>query len=377
MNDYLLADDLSGALDAAAAFHHSGRRVRIVWSTEAWRAAGPEEVVAFTTETRNASADAAASAVTAAMTFGTRRKDRLRYKKIDSTLRGPVAAELAAVLAALPEHNVLFLPANPAVGRTVRNEVLLVNGVPVAQTEFGRDPASPVRESSIRRLLAAVATERVIIADAETDADFEAAVRHVHQLGREWVGIGSGALARFVAPLCVTPAIASRPPSEPPAGPILMICGSAHPQNHAQAQTLARDSNVPVITVAAEKPDAAARAARRALDADGAATLMLESTRTERAAALHAITVAAVNVIEAAGVSRLFVTGGETAFAIGQALAVDSLNFQTEIEPGLSVSAGIIHGRNAWFAIKPGGFGDAQTWVRAWRALTTPERFQN
>ena len=29
MSDYFLADDLSGALDAAAAFHHAGRRVMV------------------------------------------------------------------------------------------------------------------------------------------------------------------------------------------------------------------------------------------------------------------------------------------------------------------------------------------------------------
>ena len=29
MNDYFIADDLSGALDAAAAFHRTGRVVRV------------------------------------------------------------------------------------------------------------------------------------------------------------------------------------------------------------------------------------------------------------------------------------------------------------------------------------------------------------
>src|SRR5262245_34515428 len=119
--DFFVADDLSGALDAAGAFHRAGRRVKIVLSLEAWRGeADPEEVVAVTTETRNARPAEAAAAVARAIEHGRARGGRLVYKKIDSTLRGPVAAELGALAAAMPEARILFAPANPAVGRTVR-----------------------------------------------------------------------------------------------------------------------------------------------------------------------------------------------------------------------------------------------------------------
>src|SRR5687768_5294721 len=63
MSDYFIADDLSGALDAAAAFHHAGRRVMVALSTEAWPDAGKDGVVGITTETRNASAAHAAQVV--------------------------------------------------------------------------------------------------------------------------------------------------------------------------------------------------------------------------------------------------------------------------------------------------------------------------
>ena len=128
MSDYFIADDLSGALDAAAAFHAAGWTVTVALSEAAWPAGGFGEIVAYTTETRNAAPAEAATRVARAIAQGRARGGRLLYKKIDSTLRGPVAAELAAMLRLLPGTRVLFAPANPAVGRTVRDGVLRVHG---------------------------------------------------------------------------------------------------------------------------------------------------------------------------------------------------------------------------------------------------------
>ena len=151
MSDFLIADDLSGALDAAAAFHDAGRRVTIVLSPKTWPRAveGKRNRCADNRDTQRISGRRRCRSH-AGDRVGCASGGRLLYKKIDSTLRGPVAAELAALTSALPGSRVLFLPANPAVGRTVRDGSLLVHGVPVAATEFGRDPVSPVTKSSIR-----------------------------------------------------------------------------------------------------------------------------------------------------------------------------------------------------------------------------------
>lgn len=374
MSDYFLADDLSGALDAAAGFHASGRPVRIVWSVEAWEAAPSGSVVGFTTETRNARADEAAATVQRIIEHGKGLGARLRYKKIDSTLRGPVAAELGALRAALPEVRVLFAPANPRVGRTVRDGVLLVDGVPVAATEFGRDPTCPVRESSIPALLGAAGRPPVDIADVQSEYDLSAAVTRMQRAGGDWIGVGSGALARPVAV-----ARASSPGQQAPtppvprlAGPRLMICGSAHPANRDQAAGLSRLHGVLRCEVSVRHPRQAAPDAVAALRAHGAASLMLSAERTAPARALEAITIAAAEVIATAGVARLFVTGGETAFALCRQLGLSYLDFGAEIEPGLSLSMGSTAGRSFLLAIKPGGFGDVHTWIRAWQALDRP-----
>lgn len=380
MKDFLLADDLSGALDAAAAFHATGRRVRVVLSAADWRSEPEDEVAAVTTETRNASEARAAQIVAATIARGREQGGRLVYKKIDSTLRGPVAAELRALAAALPDARILFTPANPLVGRTVRKGNLLVHGVPVAETEFARDPLSPVRESDIRKLLGPAATNRVVIADAGSPEDLERAVAEMAAAGGRWIAVGSGALARPVArqlvaagPVVAWPEPASRALRGEPGPGILMVCGSAHPANLAQAELLASGCDVARHEVSLAQPAVAAERALASLREWGGATLLLPRERHESASALRAIAEAARAVIATAGVRRVFVTGGETAFALCGALGVASLLFLAELEPGLSVSRGRGHAGELLLAIKPGGFGDARTWLRAWEALRGAE----
>lgn len=375
MNDYFLADDLSGALDAAAAFHHAGGRVRIVLQPAAAADARPGEVVAMTTETRNSAPAAAAEAVRAAIVRGQELGGRLLYKKIDSTLRGSVAAELHAVRQALPKARVLFAPANPRVGRTVKDGVLLVRGVPVAETEFGRDPACPLRHSAIRDILGDVATDRIAIPDTTSEAELDEVVQRTIAAGGEWIAVGSGALAVAVAKhLTVTPqdgthVAADRMAVTVARSGVLMIGGSAHPLNRTQADALARSHNVTRHEVALSQPLAAGDEAARTLKAAGTTILHLPHERTTAQAALSAVIAAAMRTIGEAGVRRVFATGGETAYALCDRLGVASLEFVEEIEPGLSLSTG--RGRDGafLFAVKPGGFGDERTWIRAWERL--------
>ena len=78
---------------------------------------------------------------------------RAVYKKIDSTLRGNIGVELEAAIAEITCEKAVVAPAFPAVGRTTMAGVLLVNGVPVAETQFANDPILPVKESHIPSLL--------------------------------------------------------------------------------------------------------------------------------------------------------------------------------------------------------------------------------
>jgi uncharacterized protein YgbK (DUF1537 family) len=376
MNEYFLADDLSGALEVAAAFHNAGRKAIVIWSTDGWAACGPDDVVGFDTETRNSPPARAAAGVTQALREAGARGRGLLFNKIDSTMRGPVAAELGAVAEALPDTTVLFTPANPHAGRTVRDGVLLVNGVPVAQTDFGRDPVMPVKESSIRGAVPARTAARVIALDVTTDADFVRAIEQRERAGGPWMAVGSGALARVLVPRLVQPDPtrgSMNVPLPASSGGVLLVSGSAHPLNRAQAAKLTAQQQVAVHEINPSDPNAAAVAATASLRASGVAGLQAAARGTGGTftsdQVLRSVTVAVTRVAAETGVRRLMVTGGETARALSEAWGIQALRVLGDVEPGLvlAVSEGA---KDRWLmAIKPGGFGSETTWVKAADAL--------
>ena len=147
----IIADDLTGAADSGVQLKRSGYRTAVVFR----RADLPPEVdldaVAVDTDSRSSPAGFAAKRVLEA--GRAMNNARVIYKKIDSTLRGPIAAELAAALGATGRTKAVVAPAFPSAGRTTFEGVQLVNGKPVHQTGLAYDPSTPVSESHIPYLL--------------------------------------------------------------------------------------------------------------------------------------------------------------------------------------------------------------------------------
>jgi uncharacterized protein YgbK (DUF1537 family) len=82
----------------------------------------------------------------------------LLVKRVDTTLRGPLAAELAAALSARGSSSrrpvcAVAAPAYPGARRTTVGGIHLVEGIPVADSAAGRDPFTPVPASRVADLL--------------------------------------------------------------------------------------------------------------------------------------------------------------------------------------------------------------------------------
>ncbi|MGP6159387.1 MAG: four-carbon acid sugar kinase family protein [Vulcanimicrobiaceae bacterium] len=132
--------------------------------------------------------------------------------RIDSTLRGPIAASLDALLAD-ERRLALVVPAFPASGRTTRNGIQYMNGVPLAETEVANDPHWHVTSSHLSEWLGSglasawamlvlddvrrgreaigarleeclAAGVRAVFCDAETDRDIEEIGRAALALAR-------------------------------------------------------------------------------------------------------------------------------------------------------------------------------------------------
>src|ERR1017187_6207270 len=158
------------------------RRVRQVALSSHWRAMPRQPQIPGTVKlllpprqsrgvshrTRHLSADAAFSVVREVVDAALRFDPWLIYKKTDSTLRGNIAPELRALLELIPCRSMVYAPAYPEMGRTVRRGRLFVGGEPVDQTVFTDDPVDPVRESDLGVILRGLPVQ---VEDGETSED--------------------------------------------------------------------------------------------------------------------------------------------------------------------------------------------------------------
>lgn len=134
----IIADDLSGAADCGIVCAGAGLDTLVVLGQLDREPA--VAVLAIDGDTRSRrKADAVAETERLVRTHAPR--GRTLFRKIDSTLRGHVAAELAATLAVRRESGravIVLAPAFPATGRTTREGHQHLHGVPLEHTETWR-----------------------------------------------------------------------------------------------------------------------------------------------------------------------------------------------------------------------------------------------
>ncbi len=139
----IIADDLSGAADCGIACAGHGLNTVVVLGDDAEDI--DAEVLSVDGDTRRLRPSEAEAKTIGLVKKYVRHNELLLFKKLDSTLRGNIGAELSAMLGALrsgpwrSERIVtVFAPAFPATGRTTANGRQLVRGIPLEETEIWR-----------------------------------------------------------------------------------------------------------------------------------------------------------------------------------------------------------------------------------------------
>jgi uncharacterized protein YgbK (DUF1537 family) len=390
VSDYILADDLSGALETGAAFHARGWRATLPMNAESVEPSASGELQILSTETRAESPARAAAIVRAVVAARRVAGSRLLFKKIDSTLRGPVGAELAAVIDELKPPLVVVCPANPAVGRVVRNGILLVNGTPLAETDFRHDPQYPALSSAVEEVLqaqgvkigtriSAVASNdagpdlaivpgetgtRVVVCDAETDSDLAVVVERIRRTGTDALFVGSAALAAALAGPDRNVVHGRSSSSASSRGTFLAICGSGHPASFKQLEFLRKAAGVVVIDflVGSDVPASAAVRASRLIGSTGATAVRFTAMGSRTPESARAIQTAigefARLLFEEMTPGVVFLTGGETAWNVCTELNGIRLEVIDEPEAGVVCSKLMRRDRSELVIVtKPGGYG--------------------
>ncbi|MBZ9709523.1 four-carbon acid sugar kinase family protein [Mesorhizobium sp. ESP7-2] len=329
----ILADDLTSAADGAGPFVERGLQAVV------GRACLPAEeatVVAVDSGSRSATASQAAE-LAAKLAVQLASRDVL-YKTVDSTLRGHVAAELEAAFKASGRKMLVFAPAFPAAGRTTVSGVQLVDGVPVAETAYGRDPVHPARQSRLVDFVPASVSNAVIL-DATTQDDLDTQIAALPDPEAIlWVGSPgmAAALAKRLAPVA-----AASNATVPACGDILVAIGSANPLSHRQADQIAAEAGVTLLRAPAQRAD-------------------------DPMSVLHDIARDAAGQLLDKGFDVVIATGGDTMEAILDLLEIRGFEILRELEPGFPLGRAFLRdGRELLIGMKAGGFGDDDTLRRA------------
>ena len=118
----LIADDLTGACDAAVPFAAAGFATVVPLAPE--HPPGEASVLAFSSESRDIDPAAVQSRMLRLAAAVRSHVPRIVFKKIDSTLRGNTALEIIAALDAFDCDAAVINPAFPAMGRVVESGFL-------------------------------------------------------------------------------------------------------------------------------------------------------------------------------------------------------------------------------------------------------------
>ncbi len=300
----IVADDLTGAADCGAACALHGLDTVVVLDDS--RGVPNAEVLAFDANTRSMDAPSAA-AETARIVRS--HPASLVYKKIDSTLRGHVATEIAAALDAYrstghPDAVAIVAPAFPSMGRTTKGGRVYLRGV-------------PLENGDLTGLL-----------DAQTDEDLRAIAKQWKARDVLWVG-SAGLMSALMSGL-EKPA---RPAMQRVNGPIIFAVGSLSERSREQVEAL-KEAGFENDLILVGEPEA----------------LASEVARHE-------------------SIGGLVLTGGDTARAVLRALGVASLRFAGEVETGVPIL--VAEGSGLPVVTKAGDFGDRETLVRCGAALRT------
>ncbi|MFH5187331.1 four-carbon acid sugar kinase family protein [Paenibacillus sp. TAB 01] len=426
----IIADDLTGASDSGVQVARKGLPAQVVfdWSglTEA---SFSDETLVIDTDSRSVPREQAYRRVRDAAAALKATGCRYIYKKMDSTLRGNLGQELDAVLDVYGFEGAIVVPAFPRIGRTTVDGIHYLNGVPIHETEIGRDPKTPVPEADISKLLAGqskrtavsvslaavrgsmaaleegirqslAAGAELVVLDAETDEDVRLIAELLPKYKERYLWAGSAGLAEYL--LAVAEEQSAQEQGQPSGlvsgkAPVMLVAGSISRVTRAQVQKVNEQQGIACVELnplaLLSSPDQSNQEKKRC------STLLAEALRAGSDVSFYAGSspeqvrqaqeLGASVGLDASSVSNaiadalgevaaklstghalrgMVLTGGDTAKAVCRHLDVRGIQLMAELEPGIPLGR-MIGAGNLPVVTKAGAFGNTESLLHAMRIL--------
>ena len=379
-----IADDITGASDLGLMLAANGMPTTLFLGVpdDARRVTTPAVVIALKIRTEPAE-HAVQEALAAADWLRVQSARQLFYKycsTFDSTPAGNIGPVGDALLRLTGSKLTVLLPAFPANGRTVRDGVLLVDGVPLSESPMRNHPLTPMTESFVptlmdlqtapgqtgsvtletveagaRAVAAALEQQRLegkryVCIDAETDEQLDVVAEAVvdFEVVTGGSGIG-GALPLALRRKGVLKSETHRYDIPVLDGHAAVIAGSCSEATRRQVAEFAPRATALPLDPLLLCEDAGASLAERAVAASATGDVLVYSSVepdalcraqaelgvAESAALIERTLASIAKALWNSGVRKFVIAGGETSGAVARALGVDELQIAREIDPGV------------------------------------------
>lgn len=272
----IIADDLTGANTAGVLLTKAGFRILTIVQDDAISdfSLTCYDGVVVNAMSRGLSAEEAKITVERNTRILAAKGGRFFCKRVDSTIRGNLGAEVEGMLNVLGEDYIaVCVPSYPASGKITVGGYLLVNAVPVARTVAGKDPIKPVRHSFLPHVFAeqtslksdviALTTvsrgtddimtalhetvangTRIVVIDSANEQDIENIAHAVAESGIKAISVDPGPFtqalfSRYISIRC----------AEKIGGKVLVIAGSVSEMTRTQLDYLEKECGARLINV--------------------------------------------------------------------------------------------------------------------------------
>jgi len=420
----ILADDLSGACDTAVQFSNAGYKTIVLNKITNLASLDLRfKAVAISTNSRDTSQNEAREKVKAACHYLKGLDGATIYKKIDSTWRGNIGAELEVLINELALKFVLISSAYPKNKRVGLGGYLLVDGQLLHHTPMAKDPGSPIKEGYLPDLLKQQTTlpiehinlqliekgtqevERYILEKVEHNGPclfIADAVEESHLDTLTLLNKGNLPPHIFAGSAGLSAALLRQRDTHAEGSlPVLTVLGSVHPNSNLQVDEMIKKLGVKeiyipwqnllgfsreglqdlaqeAVDILTRREDLVVRTSRTISDVELAKTegVKLGLSNLEIAnnvsRGLQKFMTAILGRVKIAG---LMVTGGATALQLLEGTDAEGIEVKEEIEPGVPIGkivGGVLDGTK--IITKAGGFGSRNVFCSGAEILKQKER---
>ncbi len=424
----IISDDLTGANDSGVQLAKKHLSSTVVFNYETSTLTKKPDVLIVDTDSRAKKQEEAYKAAYQAALYLQKEGYQHLYKKVDSTLRGNIAAELSAVEQVYQPEVVVIAPAFPKMKRQTIDGNHYVNGVLITDTEFSKDPKTPVTEAFIPELLKpyqereiALIDKRMLgqsveeinqiittilnqgvtwfVCDSETEEDLQRICSIFSSLNKKTVWAGSAGLIEYLPDALKLTHSNEKNQEEIKIEKTLIVSGSLSQVTREQLckiESLQNSFFMEVDPATLVKNTFKLDHYKDQLNQHSEYehyVLYVEASEENRVSAKEAGEALGLNLTEVseaisrglgqiakgllencASIQGLILTGGDTAKAVCSELAISEMELYSEVEPGLPFGRLRSEDRSYWAVTKAGGFGHEQSLVNVVKYMANKRR---